>query len=799
MKKFFVSLILLLPLGLAAQNPACTQKGSLTTATTFTALTNNTANPTCNAFALTWTSTGFTAIAIQLQGADTLAGTYTAFSGTSTVIVGSNPATSLSGAIVVQASAKLAFLQVKLNSVTGSGAVNFQLYGYNGVTAAVASVGGGASCGALGGDLSGTCAAATVVGVNGATVALSAPVVASNGSRQLIAATTTGTGSTAVLSVSPALTGTPTAPTQTPGDNTTKLATDAFVQAAISAFSVPFSLISGGTNTTATMNCGTGCFMTFGGSGAINANEINGTAIATANTPVLATNGGDQIVAGTMTGTGSTVVMQTSPTITTPTIADLTNSQHTHANAAGGGQLDNTAVKTANKAGAGTLFAMTTALGGSGNCANWNANGIGDSGSPCGSGGGGGGGVVTYSGPTLSILSGTAYCPIGGGGSCSATETNVDIDSPATATVSKMYVQLSQALGAGNSVAVTWRANASSQTVTCTISGASATSCNDTTHSFTATTGDLLTYQLVFTGTIIVTPTITIASAFGTSNVGVTSVTATAPIVSTGGTTPVISCPTCSTSAGGTTWNAPASITSLPSCTSSVYFQPFTDAAYNYGYCNGSSVFSYYWQGFAVTPPTGTFAWTNQCSGCTVTKQTNGSWFFVFPSHGATSDSNSVYDTNITAAPSSNIMRFIPFVTAASSAPQIGVLLRESGTGKLIVIGFNQNASGSTCSNGIPCINVQTWNSTTSFAARVGSTAVSLSAGIVLTVKIEVASGAAGNITVSWSQDAGIDYTTLYQAPKNAFFTTAPDKIGVVGNNNFNGNPDAYLTLIGTN
>lgn len=44
----------------------------------------------------------------------------------------------------------------------------------------------------------------------------------------------TGTG-TVVLSASPALTGSPTAPTQTLGDNTTKIATDAFVQAAIAA------------------------------------------------------------------------------------------------------------------------------------------------------------------------------------------------------------------------------------------------------------------------------------------------------------------------------------------------------------------------------------------------------------------------------------------------------------------------------------------------------------------------------------------------------------------------------------
>jgi hypothetical protein len=44
----------------------------------------------------------------------------------------------------------------------------------------------------------------------------------------------TGTGST-VLSASPALTGTPTAPTQTAGDNTTAIATTAFVTTAVAA------------------------------------------------------------------------------------------------------------------------------------------------------------------------------------------------------------------------------------------------------------------------------------------------------------------------------------------------------------------------------------------------------------------------------------------------------------------------------------------------------------------------------------------------------------------------------------
>ncbi len=40
------------------------------------------------------------------------------------------------------------------------------------------------------------------------------------------------------------------------------------------------------------------------------------------------------------TGSGTTVVMSGSPALTTPTIADLTNANHSHQNAAGGGTLD---------------------------------------------------------------------------------------------------------------------------------------------------------------------------------------------------------------------------------------------------------------------------------------------------------------------------------------------------------------------------------------------------------------------------------------------------------------------------
>ncbi len=126
-----------------------------------------------------------------------------------------------------------------------------------------------------------------------------------------------------------------------------------------------------------------------------------------------------------------------------------------------------------------------------------------------------GGGITMYSATGLTVTANTYYLPIGGGGSISTTETNVDIDAPAAATLTNMYVQLSVALGMGNSGVFTMRKNAASQSVTCTISGASATSCNDTAHSFAVSQGDLLTIQLVTTGTIVVTPNILIAAQFG--------------------------------------------------------------------------------------------------------------------------------------------------------------------------------------------------------------------------------------------------------------------------------------------
>jgi hypothetical protein len=61
-------------------------------------------------------------------------------------------------------------------------------------------------------------------------------------------------------------------------------------------------------------------------------------------TDVQAYSASTTLLGNTTTGTGSTIVMSGSPTITTPTIASFANANHTHQNSAGGGTLDAAAI-----------------------------------------------------------------------------------------------------------------------------------------------------------------------------------------------------------------------------------------------------------------------------------------------------------------------------------------------------------------------------------------------------------------------------------------------------------------------
>jgi hypothetical protein len=170
--------------------------------------------------------------------------------------------------------------------------------------------------------------------------------------------------------------------------------------------------------------------------------------------------------------------------------------------ASGGGGTIATTTNALKGDGAGNAVAVT---GTSTNCVLVNGTSA-----TCGGGGGGGAGLTVYSGLAgISLSNATTYFPIGGGSLASLTEANVNTFQGAAGTVSGFGVDISAALGTtvvtNNAVVLTWRKNAANQAVTCTITNP-ATTCSDTTHSFTFAAGDALDIQAVFTGTITATP-----------------------------------------------------------------------------------------------------------------------------------------------------------------------------------------------------------------------------------------------------------------------------------------------------
>lgn len=139
----------------------------------------------------------------------------------------------------------------------------------------------------------------------------------------------------------------------------------------------------------------------------------------------------------------------------------------------------------------------------------------------CTIGAGSGGPVVGYSAAAITLpAAGTTFLPPAGGGLASTTEATVQASAPTASPISNMYVTLGTAIGTGNTIAITFRDAGASQTLTCTISGASALKCNDIVHSFTPTVGDALDIQIVTTGIVAVAPNIQILYEYGSSGGG---------------------------------------------------------------------------------------------------------------------------------------------------------------------------------------------------------------------------------------------------------------------------------------
>lgn len=393
---------------------------------------------------------------------------------------------------------------------------------------------------------------------------------------------------------------------------------------------------------------------------------------------------------------------------------------------------------------------------------------------------GGGGGIVTYSGPALTFITGTQFFPIGGGGVSSTTETNVDVESPSAVTVTNFYVQLSAAVGAGNSVAFTWRKNAADTPLTCTISGASATTCNDTTHSATLAQADLVDIKAVGTGTIVASVTTVMATQFGTIlsgqvNTGTAHQTAlyssAGSTISGGGpgtagqvwtSNGAGADPTFQNATGGGSTISIGAIASLPvSVPAAGNTYETTDGFYRF--VSDGTV----WQPFigsinAVKPPTLTAAGSG--GGTSTLDTTHGGMILTMP---AVAVGDSVKYAIHTAAQSA------PYtITAAWYQPGIGsannfagVALRESATQKAVVFG----------NRALNALNLITVASDTSWAGGIAATMNTAST--LMWVKLQ--NDGTNMKFFLCSNPWNCNHLTVFDVTVASRFTTAPDQTGI--------------------
>lgn len=296
---------------------------------------------------------------------------------------------------------------------------------------------------------------------------------------------------------------------------------------------------------------------------------------------------------------------------------------------------------------------------------------------------GGGGGITVYSGATA--LSGTLFFPIGGGSLPSATEAAIATFAPAPGTVANFYVGMSAAPGAGNSVAFTWRDAGASQAVTCTITGAVATSCSDVTDTFTPTAGDKLDIQAVTTGTIAGTPVLTLSAQFGTIGQGnVLNGTAnqTAYYAATG-----------STIAGGGPGTTGQVWTSNGAGTPPSFQPPSSGTTVSFAQPYATDGTNFFGPIFQVVKPLDT-TWINQ-NGAT-RSVTNGAVYMQLPSTPGSTDTITCRVMPNAVSPYTLTVGAIQTFVTATGGSSVWAAAGDSGSGKLLLNGraiFGPNSS----------------------------------------------------------------------------------------------------------
>lgn len=206
-----------------------------------------------------------------------------------------------------------------------------------------------------------------------------------------------------------------------------------------------------------------------------------------------------------------------------------------------------------------------------------------------------------------------------------------------------------------------------------------------------------------------------------------------------------------------------------------------SDGLYDYLVTSGA------WQAFygsrAVTPPvSGNFSWVNQVSASV--SAANGGLTITGP--GVAGINIQAQVVSLPSAPFTIDMLIAEFTLGSGANFNGGVILRESGTGKLETFGSNASV-------GINTLSVTQWNSPTSFA----NAAKNATLGVPFFPNGWWVRITNDNTNLKcWFSTDGTTWVEFYSEAVGAFFSVAPNQIGIYFDSETTGNVQQMVTLI---
>jgi hypothetical protein len=661
--------LLIAPFCFAQGTPNCTLNGSFAA----NGVSHNFANstPSCDKWTLTIYNTTLSTFSLTLQSAPAATpstpGAFVTYIGTTAT--GSNPLTATGLATFTNGTAATPWLRVSASSITGSGSVYFVLQG----SQTVISKGGGGSGGG-GPTIAGTTNEITVAG----------------------AGCTSPSTATCTISIpsNAALPGAPTTTTATTADNSTKIATTAFVNAEIT------NSFAGCTFITGSLTC-PGSVTSGDGSGSTGALDL----------------------VGKTSGATSTLTVDDSNTATQ--------------------------VKLPNDATSGLYFVTTTSPTPAAGCAQF--DGISteatSTSTPCGSGGGGAAGATLFSTTGSTTVTATSPTTLIGAGTGSTTiPANTFTAGQVLEVMAQGYystpatpASLTITLNIGGTIRITtgavvqiasitngvWRVRCVVTTRTAGSSGTQIANCIFEGTGATLTPGEApmqtsSAWTIDTTATKVIDLVATWSTATGAPTITSTNVAAWipgAPVTSVNGMTGAVTV----SGGGGAAIGACPSLPSSGQSVGNIY--KCNDQPLTYIFISASAA-----QGFfnemPITAPTGicpasggSYTWINQQAGGTCSQVTNGPFIIAQAQNTSGCCNSQLLVTTAPATPYSFTTQIISNFGAndnqqsTSAGFFMGLAIRDSGSGKFSECDVGQ---GGGFAGGVVRYNFQHWNSPTS-------------------------------------------------------------------------------------